>query len=185
MAAPGSLAARLGMSTHVSLLKRKLMRLCVSYPSCADPAPRLEEWLVDMANARGATVMTRNQALTWPAGCPGLDALTDEELVIGLCGIDRLDRPPMLRVAAQLISRGRLDAVRLLLLARRERADVILAELARQALRVQPDHELWKHISDELVTARRFREPLLHWTRLAEPLPWRPGTPKGRWRLVA
>ena len=113
------------------------------------------------------------------------DIINDEEVVIGLCGIDRLDRSQMLRVAAQLISRGKLDAERLLLLARRERADIILAELARQALRVQPDHVLWRCISAEFIGKQRLREPLLHWTRLAEPLPWRPGRPKGRWRLVA
>ncbi len=90
----------------------------------------------------------------------------------------------MLRLAAQFISRNAVDAEALLLVARRERVEPVLAELSRQALKVNPNHTLWRQIQDAFLDYG-VREPLLHWTRLAEPL-----MEKGRcnavsWRLVA
>lgn len=67
----------------------------------------------------------------------------------------------------------------------RERAEPILAELARQALSVEPRHKTWLGIRDLFRGEASLREPLLHWTRLAEPI-MMPGKPNAAgWRLVA
>jgi hypothetical protein len=164
------------------LLRRKVARLAAAFPS--GQATGIEEWLVDLANARGARVIARPVSTPWPNGVPGPERLTDEELVVALCQPHCLDHPQMLRPAAQLLSRGQLDATRLLLLARRERVEIVLAELARQALCVEPRHPLWRQLFEAFGSAPVPRQPLLHWTRLAEPIPVRGrGRPAG-WRLV-
>ena len=57
------LAVRLGTTVHESSLWRKLMRLSAEYPSPG--ATACEDWLVDVANARGARIVTRHPE---PAG---------------------------------------------------------------------------------------------------------------------
>ena len=59
---------------------------------------------------------------------------------MGLLLTQNLDRPQMLRLAAQLISRGAVDFEELAAVAVRERVGFILAELARNACRVDPEH---------------------------------------------
>ena len=139
---------------------------------------------MDVANARGARVVTRNPE---PVGfaAPERGQLPDEELVVGICQLQCLDHPQMLRLAAQLISRETVDVHRLQLVARRERADRVLAELARQALRVDPTHRTWRALYDAFGSLPRLREPLLHWTRLAEPVMRNGRCNAETWRLVA
>ena len=111
--------------------------------------------------------------------------MSNEELVVALCQLNSLDRPQILRLAAQMISRGGLNLELLRKAALRERAEPVLAELARQALKVQPDHRSWSAIRDLFPDQPALREPLLHWTRLAEPI-MKKGKPNAAgWRLVA
>ncbi len=176
------LAHRLGVTTHCSPLEFKLKRLADQY---AVPRDQLEEWLVDLANHRGACVVERQigQDPEWPDVSP--TDLSDEELAVLICQPQRLDHPQILRLAAQLVSRGHLDLDQLILIARRERADRILGELARQALRVDASHSAWKRIARAFSRCPRPRDALLHWSRLAEPVPHQ-GVCDGRsWRLVA
>lgn len=110
--------------------------------------------------------------------------MSNPELVTGICQVQALDRPQWLRAAAQLITRGVVDLSELLLLARRERVERILAELARQALKVDADHPAWRRIAEEFGGATPLPDSLLHWTRLAEPV-MRPGRPNAAsWKLV-
>jgi hypothetical protein len=178
-----TLADRLGKTVHVSPLRFRLLRLTAAYPSPG--AACLEDWLVDVANARGARVVTRPHP---PSACfvpPSETALSNEELVVAICQLQCLDRPQMLRLAAQLVSRDAVDIRRLVNLALRERVGVVLAELARQALRIDPVHAGWSSILETFRRERPPSEPLLHWTRLAEPIMRDGRCHAAGWKLVA
>jgi hypothetical protein len=178
-----SLAERLGTTVHVSSLRMKLERLRLRFPSAT--AGSLEDWLVDVANDRGARIVFREiRPADAPVGVPA-EELRDEELIVGICQLQCLDRPQMLRLAAQLISRQAVDVRRVCLTAERERVGVVLAELARQALQVDPTHAAWLAIADCFSRERPPRDSLLHWTRLAEPVMKNGRCDAERWELVA
>jgi len=178
-----TLARRLGKTQHTSPLRFKLASLCRAHPM--GHASCIEDWLLATANARGARVVTPAREPGTMAAPPPRDVLSDEDLVVAMCQINCLDRPQMLRPAAQLISRGKLNVRRLQRIAIRERAEPVLAELCRQALKVAPDHAAWRTIHERFHDQRPLREPLLHWTRLAEPV-MEHGKPNAvAWRLVA
>lgn len=177
-----TLAERLGVTVHVSPLRLKLLRLFKA--DSRTTAECLEDWLVDVANARGATIVTRENAPPPDWSPPEEKLVTNEELVVALCQPQCLDRPQILRPAAQLISRGAVNPRLLFQVAERERVERVLAELARQALRAEPDHPLWKHIAEVYKAQRPFRDSLLHWTRLAEPIMKNGRYNAERWRLV-
>jgi len=73
----------------------------------------------------------------------------------------------------------------LILVARRERSEIVLAEMARQALKVDSAHSLWVRIAEAFENTRRPRDPVIHWTRMAEPEPGPRGCNADSWRLVA
>jgi hypothetical protein len=178
-----SLAKRLGKTTHVSSLRMKLNRLRQAFPSTS--AACLEDWLVDLANDRGARVVFRenrhdNERIDIPR-----EQLSNEELVVGICQLQCLDRPQMLRLAAQIISRQDVDLSRLCLVAERERAGAVLAELSRQASRVNNEHTAWRTISKHFSNEQPTRDVLLHWTRLAEPVMKNGWCDAQSWKLVA
>ncbi len=177
-----SLAQRLGVTTHVSPLRRKAEKLWAAYPSAG--AEVLEDWLVDVANARGIRIVTRPGADLGEFVPPSTGVFNNEELAVCLCQAQGLDRPQTLRLPAQLISAGAANVQELARQARRERVVPILAELARLALRIEPGHPTWTRLRDLLGDPPALRQPLLHWTRLAEPVPHR-GLCDGRsWKLV-
>jgi hypothetical protein len=178
-----TLAARLGVTTPITSLQFRLARLIKDYPSPG--ATTCEDWLLDVANVRGASFITRNPPRNPAFQAPPESDLSNEELVAAICRTDRLDRPQMLRAAAQLISQGRVASGRVVLAARREQADRVLAELARQALRVHPSHPVWSEISNQLALAPAFRSPIMHWSRLAVPIPDKRGINAVGWRLIA
>ena len=180
-----TLANRLGTTTHQSPLRFKLVGLMREFPALR--ASALEDWLIDVANARGARVVFReeNPEAVFERQSPPLNRLSNEELVAALCQPQCIDRPPLLRLAGQLISRHAVVASVLLLVAERERVGFILAELARQALRIAPDHALWRQLAAALANVRRPRDVLLHWTRLAEPVMRNGRCNAESWRLVA
>lgn len=160
-----SLAARLGKTTHQSPLRFKIRRFMqqTGYPL------DIEDWLVDLANVRGATVVFRDQDNIFIYSFPERIQFSDEELVVGLCQLNCIDQPQMLRLAAQLISRNSVDITRLLQLAVIERTSPILKELAGLALKIEPNHSGWKKIQASLIGEKKLKDPLLHWSRLAEP----------------
>ncbi len=158
------------------------MKLCRLFRAASGSAKVLEDWLIDAANARGARIVTRsNDSISLPDEL----GLSNEELVVGILLPQNLDRPQMLRLAAQLISREAVEFPKLRVLAVQERIERILAELARQALRVAPDHALWRKIGDAFANQKSLRSPILHYTRMAEPVPVGGRVNAERWSLVA
>ena len=178
------LADRLGVATHASPLRHKLRRLMREFPMPG--AVELEDWLLDIANARGAKVVMRDpmNPATAESGAPPTDILSNEELVVAICQPHNRDRPQWLRAAAQLISRGDVCVEALCRVAQRERVRRILAEIAKQALRASPEHPVWLRLSRLADGQLPLRDSLVHWTRLAEPV-MKPGKPgASEWRLV-
>ena len=170
-------------SNRSTRLPRWLQRVAAQFP--AEHAECLEDWLVDLANARGARIVNRSIDRQHQYIPPTEQLVTNEELVVGICQLQCLDRPQMLRLAAQLISRNAVQLSRLKLLAEQERIGPILAELAKQALRVEPTHPLWRKIQETFHDEQPLKEPLLHWTRLAEPVMQNGRCNAKHWRLVA
>jgi len=164
----GRLADRLGLTVHQSVLERRLRRLMREYPSSLSSST--DNWLMDVAHARGARVVCRMDVDDANFMAPSPDIIPNEELVVAICALCRDDQPQRLRLAAQLVSRGTVNVERLLLLARRERADVVLGELARQALKVEPGHNVWGRIAAAFPSQRLLRSPVAHWQRLAWPV---------------
>ena len=178
-----TLAQRLGVTVHVSALRIRLADLSRAYPSAG--AQCLEDWLLDVANARGACFVTRWPPASADFAPPPLSLLSNEELVVAICQPHNLDRPQMLRAAAQLVSMSAVNAEILLATARRERAELVLAELARQAMHVAPEHPVWCALTVALTHVAPPRDPILHWTRLAVPIPNKQGYNAVGWKLVA
>ena len=177
-----TLAKRLGCTAHVSPLRMKMLQL---WKRDAGDASELEDWLVDVANARGARIVVRHPTPANRIMPPAESALSNTELATGLLLIQNRDRPQILRLAAQLVSAGRIQYDELRHLAIQERVERILGELARQALRVEPGHALWRRIAERFGASEPFDQPLLHYTRLAEPVPVNGRINAQRWRLVA
>lgn len=125
---------------------------------------------MDVAHARGARVVCRMDVDAANFMAPSPDVFPNEELVVAICALCREDQPQRLRLAAQLVSRGAVNVDRLILMARRERTDVVLGELARQALKVEPGHEVWRRIAAAFPSRRALRSPVAHWQRLAWPV---------------
>lgn len=169
------------MTCHTSPLRYKVERI-MSSANCSERLS-IEDWLVDLANARGARVVFRQiNAIT--SELPDKNTFSDEELVVALCQLNCVDRPQMLRLAAQLISRDQLNLIVLLHLATIERAAPVLKGLADQALKVDSQHATWSAIHRALKQEKNLPEPLLHWTRLAEPQFIPRTTQQTGWTLV-
>lgn len=182
MDAQATLAERLGKTEHVSPLRFKIARLAKAYPSAT--ATCIEHWLIDVANQRGARIVRRPD----PPGhfdAPAEAALPNAELIVALCQLECIDQPQILRLAAQLVSRGAFDATQLRRAAVRERAEPVLRELARLALHVDAHHPHWLAVSRMFPPGRALAEPLLHWSRLAQPVMRDGRCNAQRWTLVA
>jgi len=177
------LADRLGVTVHVSPLRIRLGHLMKQYPSSG--ARNLEDWLLDVANRRGARIVVRANAPEPSAFmAPPSNELSQEDLVVAICQPNGLDRPQLLRLAGQMISGGRIDIQRLIATAIRERAEPVLKELARQALKVDPHHPAWTALAAAFARTRPTRDAVLHWTRLAEAVPVGGRCNAASWRLV-
>jgi hypothetical protein len=176
-----TLAMRFGRTCHVSPLRMKLCRL---WKRTSGSVKVLEDWLVDLANMRGARIVTREDTNALPDGVD-FDELTNEELVVGLLLPQNRDRPQILRLAAQLISRKAVDFRQLARLAIQERVEFILAELARQACKVEPRHSLWRQIRQEFEAEKMPASPLVHYTRLAQPVMKNRRANAEKWVLVS
>lgn len=177
------LATRLGCTVHVSPLRIRLAKLAERHPSAG--ASCLEDWLLDVANARGARVVVRPGSTSTALAAPPRDELTDEELVVAICHLAGADRPQMLRLAAQLISRGSLDLTPLIRLAVRERTGAVLAAMAAGALKVAPTHPAWLAIHRAFAAAPPPHDVVIHWSRLAEPVMANGRCNAASWKLVA
>lgn len=163
-----TLADRMGRTAHVSPLGFKARKLSLEYP--CEGVKELEEWLVEVANARGARIVQRPSGPACDFRAPPVQQLSNEELVAILCLYQNRDVPQILRLAAQLITAGKVDVRTFKLIAERERIECVVAELADLALKVEPEKAVWQVLRDCFHNEKLHREPLLHWTRLAQPV---------------
>ena len=178
-----TLADRLGLTAHVSAFRMRVESLMKRYPS--DTAACLDDWLLDVANSRGARIVIREPPAP-PGFVPPPEGLfTREELVVAICMLQGLDRPQLLRLAAQFISRNELDLVVLARLATRERAGSVLNALAEEALKVAPEHTAWSFLAKTFARTARPHDAVTHWTRLAQPVMAKGRVNAASWRLVA
>lgn len=177
-----TLASRLGLTTHISILDHKVRTLSIEYPS--NTAKVVEDWLLDLANARGAKVVQRDNPPDESFSAPSISEFSNEELIVAICLMQRLDRPQLLRLAAQFITRGDIDVQYLVRFAKRERVELILGEMAKQALIVDCNHPVWKKLYEEFPSKKKLRSPIIHWQRLAWPVMTSKGYNAEKWRLV-
>lgn len=177
-----TLAKRLGLTTHTSVLDYKIRNLFAAYPS--NTAELVEDWLLDVANARGAKVVQRDDPPDKAFRPPPADKLSDEELAVAICMTQRLDRPQLLRLSAQIITRGLIDIRRLIHIAKMERIEPVIGEMAKQAMKVDPEHPVWKLLADAFPPQKALRSPIIHWQRLAWPVMSTKGYNAEKWILV-
>lgn len=162
------LANRLGTTWHVSPLMMKIKRLMKKYPAHETDVP--EDWLIDVSIGRGLQQFVRDTAGDETFIPPPTAEFSNEELVVALCNTALLDRPQMVRMAGHIISRGDLDVMKLKRLIVMERVEVVVAELARAALRIDPEHPAWKTLWQVYQKHAGVRSPVIHWSRLANPV---------------
>jgi hypothetical protein len=164
-----TLGKRLGVITHISPLRMKVVRLMRQYPA-PGKQPLPEDWLVDVAISRGLRQFVRDTAEGQPFTPPSADEFPLHELIVALCYTGGLDRPQMVRMAGLLISRFDVDLRALKQLAVMERVELVIAELARAALRCDPQHPRWRDLEETFSQQPAPRSPVIHWSRLAEPI---------------
>jgi hypothetical protein len=179
----GTLGARLGLSVHVSAFRMRLESLSREYPSST--ALCLEDWLLDVANCRGARIVVREPPANVDFTPPPLSVFPQEELVVAICMLQGQDRPQLLRLAAQFVSRNELDLKALARIATRERVGPVLIAMAMEALKVDPQHPAWSFLAKTFAGASHPRDAVLHWTRLAQPVMANGRVNAASWRLVA
>ncbi|MCW5554025.1 MAG: hypothetical protein KIS67_17950 [Verrucomicrobiae bacterium] len=152
-----TLAQRLGDTAHVSGLAIRLGRV-------SGAGARLPEWLLKVAVGRGARHYQRDFDPSLPPDNP---SISDEEIGVALCLGQNPYSLDALRVAAQLLSSPRTDALRLCKLAVQERCEPALLHLAEVAKRYAPQQEPWVTLRQQLPPRHVPRtDALPHWTRL-------------------
>lgn len=177
------LGERLGLTVHQSILRWKVKTLMHDSSGGEDVSE--EEWLVALANHRHLNVVfCANRELS-KFKMPDEEVFPDEELITALCLLQSRDQPQMLRLAAQRISRGNFSMIRLLRLAEMERIQTVLKTLAATAVKIEAKHPAWNEILTAFSNIKPLKEPLLHWTRLAEPIMTATGVNASSWRLIA
>jgi hypothetical protein len=178
-----TLAQRLGLTVHVSAFRMRVKRLSQLYPSAT--ASSLEDWLLDVANCRGARIVIREPARPLGFQPPPRSEFRDEELVIAICMLQGVDQPQLLRLAAQLISRNVLELPVLIRLAIRERVGPVLKALAQAALKVEPTHAAWRCLARTFEHSPVPHDVVMHWSRMAQPVMAKGRVNAASWRLVA
>lgn len=152
-----TLAQKLGDTAHVSGLAIRLERV-------SGAGGRLPEWLLKVAVARGAKHYQRDFDAGLPPDNP---SITDEEIGVALCLGQNPYSLDALRVAAQLLSSPRTDAVQLCRLGIQERCEPVLLHIAEIARKHAPDQHPWQYVREHLHPRRVPRtEALPHWTRV-------------------
>lgn len=173
----------MGKTVHLSPLWFNIRKMVGVYP-CAG-AESVEEWLIEVANARGARIVQRPSGPVSGFRSPPIQRLSNEELTAALCLYQNRDIPHILRLAAQLITAGKVDIRSFRLIAERERIERVVAELAELALKVEPANPIWQAFRDCFHNEKTHREPLLHWSRLAQPVMKDGRVNASKWVLAA
>ena len=151
-----TLARKLGDTTHLSPLFRRVVQACGSPESAGD-------WLLKAAVQRGARHYKRDFDLALAPDDPSLSA---EEIGVALCLGHLPDRPVFIRAASQLLSSPKTDIRKLTRLAQMERCEVVLSHIADAAARVAPTLEPWASLRPSLHCRKSAPEDALpHWSR--------------------
>ena len=178
-----TLGDRLGLTVHVSAFRMRVESLAKRFPSST--AACLDDWLLDVANCRGARIIIREPPAPADFMPPPKDIFTQEELVVAICMLQGLDRPQLLRLAAQIISRNEFNLVALARVATRERVGPVLNAMAKEAIKVAPEHPAWSFLARTFAGAAYPHDVVMHWTRLAQPIMSNGRVNAASWRLVA
>jgi hypothetical protein len=125
MEAAPRLATRFGKSYHRSYVRMKLQQLRGRDPT---PMQSFEEWLVQVAETRANKVHSPPSVATAP----------NEELIVGLLLLENLDCPGLLKSAALMLSRLRIDQKELTRLAKQECVDFLLSALKGCLSKIEP-----------------------------------------------
>ena len=126
-----TLNEKLGKTFHLSLLRKKLIRLGL---------PKVRDWET-LAIQRGCS---HYQNYSCEVDDPG-EQLSNEELGLALLLGENPYNPRSVRIAVQLLS-GPIDLQTVILIAERERLLPLLNHLASEVLRYEPDDRAWKFI---------------------------------------
>jgi hypothetical protein len=150
------LAQKLGDTTHISLLFRRVVQAAGSKEKAGD-------WLLKVAVERGA----RHYQRTYPEDLPPDDpTFTNEEIGVALCLGHLRDQPMYIRAAAQLLSSPKTDIPQLVRLAEMERCETVLHHIAAASARINSALEPWASVRRLLRKRRKAPEGVLpHWTR--------------------
>lgn len=168
-----TLASKLGDTTHVSALLRKVERMsgCSGEP--------LLQWLLRCAVLRGASHYRRDFSSQTPPDDP---ALSNEELSVAMCLGHHPFEPMLIRAAAQLLSSATTDAQLLARLAEMERCEPVLLHIADAAAQHAPQQQPWATLRARLSRRHRVRtDALPHWSRFVNQTGY---TPHGRGQHV-
>lgn len=153
----GTLAQKLGGVAHVSPLLRRAVRLS----GCSED--RIGEWLLKCAVQRGANHYARVFDGDLP---PDRAELSNEELGAALCLGGLPYNSAFIRVAAQLLSSPRTNAIRLTRVAVMERVEPVLLHIAAAAARVAPKAQPWAYVREHLHSRNSTLSGALpHWSR--------------------
>lgn len=131
-----SLARKLGQAPHLSPLRRKAKKLGLPHP---------EDWIA-LAVARGCKHYD-NQREVRPVS---QIALSNEELSALCLSSANPYHPPLIRVAAQLLSDPNTDIPKLVHLCAQEHALTALKWIATAGQETEPDNVFWEKLQQEI-----------------------------------
>lgn len=133
-----TLFRRLGTTSHCSPLQRRLRA-----SGLGDA-----ESLMRLAVQRGCGYY--RDAVQGEVLDPGKDQISNEELSIGLLHGGQEWSPALIRMGAAMLGARGNDPKRLARLARLERSEVVVREIARVGNITEPDNSLWSFLLREL-----------------------------------
>ena len=169
-----TLAEKLGMTSHVSPLLRKLKKHGLATP----------EEIAAAAVGRGCW---HYAGLTALEGITTKDtsAISDEELAIALLSPCHPYEPMLIRIGSQMLSGRNSDPLELARLAVMERCEPVLRYIAECGKKTEPDLPFWQTILNNLPICKSFPKEDVHISRFRIEVgftnPFKPNTPKITW----
>ena len=133
-----SLFRRLGTTSHISPLRRRLKAAGLGDATS----------LMRLAVQRGCRYY--EDIVTGEVVDPGKDRVSNEELAIGLLHGSLEWSPAAIRMGAALLGAKGNDPEKLLRLARMERAEPVVRELAKVGHSVEPNNRFWSRLLEGL-----------------------------------
>ena len=149
-----TLSCRLGVTSHCSALLRRLGAL--GFPDANS--------LMRLAIQRGCRYYEGMACGT--VVDPGMEKISNEDLAIGLLHGGLEWSPAALRMGAAMLGARGNDPRRIARLARMERCEDVVREVARAGSRVEPANEFWSNLLGAIPPRGSVPPGVLpHWTR--------------------